>query len=147
MVVSSLAGGEPQELVAELRRTTHSPLSHASTGSLSRLHRGVAAGVTPPHHRPSQHTQRHLGRLGRPGPARRLALGGLAAPKISGGAVDHADPIPAWLRAEHQFVNDLVAVGWTLRNGDRAMVSAGYSVCDLGYGVGQLALLLRDTRS
>jgi hypothetical protein len=35
MVVSSLAGGEPQELVAELRRTTHSPLSHASTGSLS----------------------------------------------------------------------------------------------------------------
>jgi len=74
MVVSSLAGGEPQELVAELRRTTHSPLSHASTGSLSRLHRGVAAGVTPPHHRPSQHTQRHLGRLGRPRPARRLAF-------------------------------------------------------------------------
>jgi hypothetical protein len=30
-----LAGGEPKELVVELRRTTHNPLSHASTEALS----------------------------------------------------------------------------------------------------------------
>jgi hypothetical protein len=31
-----LAGGEPKELVAELRRTTHNPLPRASTEALSR---------------------------------------------------------------------------------------------------------------
>jgi hypothetical protein len=30
-----LAGGEPKELVVNLRRTTHNPLSHASTEALS----------------------------------------------------------------------------------------------------------------
>ena len=83
----------------------------------------------------------------RPSPPEVPGCWGRVTSATPGGAVDHADLIPAWLRAEHQFVNDLVAVGGTLRNGDRAMVSAGYSVCDLGYGVGQLALLLRDTRS
>jgi hypothetical protein len=42
---------------------------------------------------PPQPTGRHLGRLGRrPRPAQRLARAGLAAPKISGGAVGQADP-------------------------------------------------------
>ena len=31
-----LAGGEPQELVVKQRRTTHNPLTHASTDALSR---------------------------------------------------------------------------------------------------------------
>ena len=31
-----LAGGEPQELVVKLRRTTHNPLSHTATDALSR---------------------------------------------------------------------------------------------------------------
>ena len=31
-----LAGGEPQETVVELRRTTHNPLSHTATEALSR---------------------------------------------------------------------------------------------------------------
>ena len=76
-----LAGGEPKEPVVELRRTTHTPLAHTATDSpLPRLHRGVAAGATTPHHRPPQQTPRHLGRLGRrPRPARRLARTGLAA--------------------------------------------------------------------
>ena len=39
-------------------------------------------------------------------------------------------------------MNDLVAVGWTPTNGVPAMVAAGYSVCDLGFGVGQLALFI-----
>ena len=61
-----LAGGEPKELVVKLRRTTHKPVSRTATEALSRAsYRGVAAGVTPPHHRPSQQTQRELGRLGR----------------------------------------------------------------------------------
>ena len=58
-----------------------------------------------------------MGRLGRPEPSRRLARGGLAAPKISGGAVDHADPDAGLAPGEQQFVNDLVAVGWTPKNG------------------------------
>jgi hypothetical protein len=39
--------------------------------------------------------------------------GGLAAPKISGGAVGHADPDAGLAPGEQQFVNDLVAVGMT----------------------------------
>ena len=31
-----LAGGDPQEVVVNLRRTTHNPLSHAATDALSR---------------------------------------------------------------------------------------------------------------
>ena len=31
-----LAGGEPKEVVVELRRTTHNPLSHTATDALSR---------------------------------------------------------------------------------------------------------------
>ncbi len=58
-----------------------------------------------------------MGRLGRPEPSRRLARGGLAAPKIAGGAVDHADPDAGLAPGEQQFVNDLVAVGWTPKNG------------------------------
>ena len=46
-----LAGGEPQELVVELRRTTHDPLSRASTDALlPRLHRRAAAGAATAHH-------------------------------------------------------------------------------------------------
>ena len=75
-----LAGGEPQELVVKLRRTTPDPLSHAChRRACARLHRGVAAGAATPHHRPPRQTPRELGRLGRPGPARRLARTGLAA--------------------------------------------------------------------
>ena len=62
-----LAGGEPKELVSTLRRTTPNPLAHTATEApLPRLHRGVAAGATAPHHRPPQQTPRELGRLGRP---------------------------------------------------------------------------------
>ena len=62
-----LAGGEPQELVVEAAPHHPQPASpHRHRSPLPRLHRGVAAGVTPPHHRPPQHTPRHLGRLGRP---------------------------------------------------------------------------------
>ena len=99
-----LAGGEPQELVVKLRRTTHNPLvPHRHRSPLPRLHRGVAAGAATPHHRPPRQTPQHLGRLGRTGPARRLARRGLAAPKISGGAVDHADPDAGLAPGEQQF--------------------------------------------
>ena len=76
-----LAGGDPNEVVVKQRRTTHNPLSRTATDSpLPRLHRGVAAGATAPHHRPPRQTPRELGRLGRrPRPARRLARTGLAA--------------------------------------------------------------------
>ena len=76
-----LAGGEPTETVVDLRRTTPNPLAHTPTERpLPRLHRGVAAGATAPHHRPAQQTPRDLGRLARrPGPARRLARTRVAA--------------------------------------------------------------------
>ena len=61
-----LAGGEPKETVVELRRTTPNPLvPHRHRRPLPRLHRGVAAGATTPHHRPPRQTPRDLGRLGR----------------------------------------------------------------------------------
>ena len=62
-----LAGGEPKETVVELRRTNPNagPGIHAATEAPSpRLHRGVAAGATTPHHRPPRQTPRELGRLG-----------------------------------------------------------------------------------
>ncbi len=82
-----LAGGEPKELVVELRRSNPNapvPGIRAAPNQRRRpvagAHRGVAAGVTAPHHRPPRETPRHLGRLGRrPGSARRLARAGLAA--------------------------------------------------------------------
>jgi hypothetical protein len=77
------------------------------------VHRGIAAGAATPHHRPPRQTPRHLGQLGRPRPPRRLARAGLIAPKISGGAVGHADPDAGLAPGEQQFVNDLVAVGMT----------------------------------
>ena len=66
-----LAGGEPKEIVVELRRTTPPPRSGIRTAPdqpqrpVAGLHRGVAAGATTPHHRPPRQTPRHLGRLGR----------------------------------------------------------------------------------
>ena len=39
-------------------------------------------------------------------------------------------------------MNDLVAAGLTPTNGYRAMIAVGDSVCDLGVGVGQLALFI-----
>ena len=67
-----LAGGEPKELVSTLRRSNPNAPSQGyalrptNPNALSqRLHRGVAAGVTTPHHRPPRQTPRHLGRLGR----------------------------------------------------------------------------------
>ena len=76
-----LAGGEPKETVVELRRANLRPaIPRRHRRSVPRLHRGVAAGATTPHHRPPRQTPRELGRLGRrPGPARRLARRGLAA--------------------------------------------------------------------
>ena len=48
-----LTGGEPQELVVKQRRTTPNPADpHRHRSPLPRLHRGVATGVAPPHHRP-----------------------------------------------------------------------------------------------
>ena len=75
-----LAGGEPKETVVELRRPTHNPHPpHRHRCALPRLHRGIAAGATTPHHRPPRQTPRQLGRLGRwPRPTRRLAETGLA---------------------------------------------------------------------
>ena len=62
-----LAGGEPKETVVELRRTNPQPaIPHPHRRPLPRLHRGVAAGATTPHHRPPRQTPRDLGRLGRP---------------------------------------------------------------------------------
>ena len=64
-----LAGGEPKELVVKLRRdspdTLQIPLRSTTDALSPRLHRGVAAGATTPHHRPPRQTPRHLGRLGR----------------------------------------------------------------------------------
>ena len=69
-----LAGGEPKEVVVELRRTNPQPaVPHRHRRSLPRLHRGVVAGATAPHHRPPRQAPRHLGRLGRPGPTTRQA--------------------------------------------------------------------------
>ena len=65
-----LAGGEPKETVVERRRTNpNAPLRDRTAPDqpqrpLPRLHRGVAAGATTPHHRPPQQTPRELGRLG-----------------------------------------------------------------------------------
>ena len=99
-----LAGGEPKEVVVDLRRSTQAPPRYPApppTALSARVHRGVVAGATTPHHRPPSQTPRHLGRLGRPGPTRRqgwprppkrLARTRLAAPTISGGAGDHAGP-------------------------------------------------------
>ena len=63
-----LAGGEPNETVVELRRTTPTRPSRTrhQPPPFPRLHRGVAAGAATPHHRPPQQTPRDLGRLGRP---------------------------------------------------------------------------------
>ena len=85
--------------MVKLRRATPDRLSHAATDALSRasteellleLRRRI---ITP---REAREVWEDWGGLN---PARRLARRGLAAPKISGGAVDHADPIPGWLRA------------------------------------------------
>ena len=60
-----LAGGEPQETRGQAAPHHPQPASpHRHRSPLPRLHRGVAAGVTPPHHRPPQQTPRELGRLG-----------------------------------------------------------------------------------
>ena len=114
-----LAGGEPTELVSTRRRsspnarsqgyalrpTNPNALSQVSTEELLlELRRRIIA--------PRDQTPRGLGRLGRPRPRRRLARRGLAAPKISGGAIDHAD---------RDDVNDLGADGLT-----RAIVVLGY---------------------
>ena len=61
-----LAGGEPQETVVELRRPPTAASPHRHRRPLPRLHRGVAAGATTPHHRPPRQTPRELGRLGWP---------------------------------------------------------------------------------
>ena len=90
-----LAGGEPKELVVKLRRGAPDRLSHAATDALSRasteellleLRRRI---ITP------REAREVWEDWGRPWPSRRLARGGLAAPKKVGSAVDHADPIPA----------------------------------------------------
>ena len=66
-----LAGGEPKELVVQLRRTNPNALSQdthcarPTPSPLPRLHRGVAAGAATAHHRPPRQTPRDLGRLGR----------------------------------------------------------------------------------
>ena len=68
-----LAGGEPTETggphgaaptPTPRPRDTH--CARPTPNALSRVHRGVAAGATAPHHRPPQQTPRELGRLGRP---------------------------------------------------------------------------------
>jgi len=81
-----LAGGEPQELVVKQRRTIPNAPSQGyalrpdqTQRPIAGVHRGDAARTPTPHHRPPRHTPRELGRLGRPGRARRLARGGLAA--------------------------------------------------------------------
>ena len=55
-----LAGGEPQELVVHIApRPPQRPAQGHSPDQatpVARLHRGVVAGVTPPHHRPPHHT-------------------------------------------------------------------------------------------
>ena len=75
-----LAGGEPNEIVTELRRPTHNAarpdLSHRRV--VSRLHRGITARAATAHHRPPPTTPRNMGQLGRrPRRARRLARTGL----------------------------------------------------------------------
>ena len=87
-----LAGGEPNRAGAH---TAPKPPQPSVPGirtapdqpqrPLTGLHRGVAAGATTAHHRPPRQAPRHLGRLGRPRPPRRLARTGLAALKRSGG--------------------------------------------------------------
>ena len=48
-----LAGREHNDTVVELRHTTHNPLAHAPTEAPSRAStEELAAGATPPHHRP-----------------------------------------------------------------------------------------------
>ena len=63
-----LAGGEPQETVVKLRRSTPTTRQiHAAPTNpdgLPRLHRGVAAGATTAHHHPPRQTQRELGTTG-----------------------------------------------------------------------------------
>ena len=61
-----LAGGEPNDTRGRTAPHHPQPASpHRHRSPLPRLHRGVAAGATTPHHRPPQHTPRELGRLGR----------------------------------------------------------------------------------
>jgi hypothetical protein len=86
-------------------------LHHQALRALGNRLVGILHGCLPPQ------TQRDPGRLGRPRPWWRLARRGLAAPKVSGGAIDHADP---------DDVTDLVADGWTRQNGHRAILVLGY---------------------
>ena len=65
-----LAGGEPKELVVQLRRSNPNArpryaLARPTPTPCPVLHRGVAAGAATPHHRPPRQTPRNLGRLGR----------------------------------------------------------------------------------
>ena len=86
-----LAGGEPTETVPNCTGPRHRPGPGIRAAPdhpqrpVAGVHRGIAAGTTTPHHRPTRQTPRNLGRLGRwPRPARRLARTGLAAPLHAG---------------------------------------------------------------
>ena len=99
-----LAGGEPKELVPNLRRGHPRPRPGYACHRrpVACLHRGVTAGATTAHHRPPHSTPRHLGRLGRrPGPARRLARRGLAASTLP-------IPCPTQMRFAASFAVDTV---------------------------------------
>ena len=89
-----LAGGEPKELVVKLRRATPDPPSPTPPPKRCPVPppRSCCWSCDGASSRPATDTAK-LGRLGRPGPSRRLARGGLAARTDPGG------PSHAWDRS------------------------------------------------
>ena len=78
-----LAGGEPQEIVVELRRTTPSAaISRRHRCPIPCLHRGATAGAPTPHHRATQQTARNWDDWGGLEPSRRLGRGGDMSARI-----------------------------------------------------------------
>ena len=95
-----LAGGEPNELVVKLRRTTPDP--HCPTPPPTRSPapppKSCCWSCDAASSRPARHA-RHLGRLGGGlDPARRLARRGLAAPRCLAARSITLTPMPGGLR-------------------------------------------------
>ena len=113
-----LAGGEPQELVVKQRRPDPNPLvPHRHRSPLPRLHRGVVAGATTPHHRPPQQTPRELGR--------RAALTRTATGPNTASSQHLTDPLPdpdAVCRADAAVGNALTETAQLTGNRHQSMI-------------------------
>ena len=113
-----LAGGEPKETVVELRRATSAPLAHtARDGSPAPPPRSCCWSYDGASSPPAT-TPRNLGRLGRPGPARRLARTRASSQHLT-------DPLPdpdAVCRADAAVGNALTETAQLTGNRHQSMI-------------------------